>query len=162
MAAEHVFYGQNTTGVTGDVGSVTSRAALMVGFRAMGPAPVDLSDRIEDPEEREKAETRIRERFERIGYQIMNRSGGGVMDENPFAATLNDAQKRPLVAALLGQCFVVAYQTVVQNREGTDYVASHLISAKELYGDEVTRLLDDARLAKPEIDLLDEAAWPAI
>jgi hypothetical protein len=162
MAAEHVFYGQNTTGVTGDVGSVTSRAALMVGFRAMGPAPVDLGDRIEDPEEREKAETRIRERFERIGYQIMNRSGGGVMDENPFAATLNDAQKRPLVAALLGQCFVVAYQTVVQNREGTDYVASHLISAKELYGNEVTRLLDDARLAKPEIDLLDEAAWPAI
>ncbi|HET9740083.1 MAG TPA: AAA family ATPase [Solirubrobacteraceae bacterium] len=162
MAAEHVFYGQNTTGVTGDVGSVTSRAALMVGFRAMGPAPVDLSDRIEDTEEREATEKRIRERFERIGYQIMNRSGGGVMDENPFAATLNDAQKRPLVAALLGQCFVVAYQTVVQNREGTDYVASHLISAKELYGDEVTRLLDDARLAKPEIDLLDEAAWPAI
>jgi SpoVK/Ycf46/Vps4 family AAA+-type ATPase len=162
MAAEHVFYGQNTTGVTGDVGSVTSRAALMVGFRAMGPAPVDLSDRIEDPEEREAAETRIRERFERIGYQIMNRSGGGVMDENPFAATLNDAEKRPLVAALLGQCFVVAYQTVLQNREGTDYVAGRLISAKELYGDDVTRLLDDARLSKPQIDLMDEAAWPAI
>ena len=162
MAAEHVFYGQNTTGVTGDVGSVTSRAALMVGFRAMGPAPVDLSDRIEDLEERETAETRIRERFERIGYQIMNRSGGGVMDQNPFAATLSDGEKRPLVAALLGQCFVVAYQTVLQNREGTDYVAGHLISAKELYGDEVTRLLDDARLEKPEIDLLDEAAWPAI
>ena len=28
MAAEHVFYGQNTTGVTGDVNSVTSRAAI--------------------------------------------------------------------------------------------------------------------------------------
>jgi hypothetical protein len=162
MAAEHVFYGQNTTGVTGDVGSVTSRAALMVGFRAMGPAPVDLSDRIEDPEEREAAEQRLRERFERIGYQIMNRSGGGVLDENPFAATLSDGEKRPLVAALLGQCFVVAYQTVLQNRQGTDYVASHLISAKELYGDDVTRLLDDARLEKPAIDLMDESAWPAI
>jgi cell division protease FtsH len=162
MAAEHVFYGQNTTGVTGDVGSVTSRAALMVGFRAMGPAPVDLSDRIEDPEEREAAEQRLRERFERIGYQIMNRSGGGVLDENPFAATLSDGEKRPLVAALLGQCFVVAYQTVLQNRQGTDYIASHLISAKELYGDDVTRLLDDARLEKPAIDLMDESAWPAI
>jgi cell division protease FtsH len=162
MAAEHVFYGQNTTGVTGDVGSVTSRAALMVGFRAMGPAPVDLSDRVEDPEEREAAEKRLRERFERIGYQIMNRSGGGVLDENPFAATLSDGEKRPLVAALLGQCFVVAYQTVLQNRQGTDYVASHLISAKELYGDDVTRLLDDARLEKPAIDLMDESAWPAI
>ena len=50
MAAEHVFYGQNTTGVTGDVNSVTHHAALMVGFRAMGPAPIDLSERIEDPE----------------------------------------------------------------------------------------------------------------
>jgi SpoVK/Ycf46/Vps4 family AAA+-type ATPase len=162
MAAEHVFYGQNTTGVTGDVGSVTNRAAMMVGLRAMGPAPIDLADRIEDPEERAAAERRVMERFARIGYQIMNRSGGGLMDENPFAATLADDQKRPLVAALLGQAFVVAYQTVTLNRAGTDYVAERLIAAGELYGEEVTSLLDDARLSKPEIDVLDEATWPAI
>ena len=162
MAAEHVFYGQNTTGVTGDVGSVTARAALMVGFRAMGPAPIDLGDRIEDPEEREEAETRVRERFERIGYQIMNRSGGGVMDQNPFAATLADREKRPLIAALLGQAFVVAYQTVHQNREGTDRVAQQLIVDKELYGDDVTSLLDGVGLRKPAIDVLEESTWPAI
>jgi cell division protease FtsH len=162
MAAEHVFYGQNTTGVTGDVGSVTSRAALMVGFRAMGPAPIDLAGRIDDPEERRAAEERAEERFRTIGYRIMNRSGGGLVDENPFAATLNDAEKRPLVAGLLGQAFVVAYQTVLQNRDGTDYVAERLIAAGELYGDEVTSLLDGARLSKPEIDVLDEATWPAI
>ena len=33
MAAEHVFYGQNTTGVGGDVQSVTYLAARMVGVR---------------------------------------------------------------------------------------------------------------------------------
>ena len=49
MAAEHVFYGQNTTGVGGDVGSATAQAAEMVGFHAMAPSRVDLSDRIEDP-----------------------------------------------------------------------------------------------------------------
>ena len=162
MAAEHVFYGQNTTGVTGDVGSVTSRAALMVGFRAMGPAAVDLRDRIEDPEERAEAEERIAKRFERIGFQIMNRSGGGVMDQNPFAATLADGEKRPLVAALLGQSFVVAYQAVLQNREATDRVAQQLIVDKELYGDDVTSLLDGVGLRKPAIDVLDEATWPAI
>jgi cell division protease FtsH len=162
MAAEHVFYGQNTTGVTGDVGSVTSRAALMVGFRAMGPATVDLSDRIEDPEERDEAEERIRNRFERIGYQIMNRSGGGMMDENPFAATLADREKRPLIAALLGQAFVVAYQTVLQNRDATDRVAQQLIVDKELYGDDVTSLLDGVGLRKPAIDVLEESTWPAI
>ena len=32
----------------------------------------------------------------------------------------------------------------------------------ELYGDEVTDLLDEARLRKPEIDVLDEDAWPVI
>ena len=37
MAAEHVFYGQTTTGVGGDIGMVTSAACRMVGFAAMGP-----------------------------------------------------------------------------------------------------------------------------
>jgi cell division protease FtsH len=162
LAAEHVFYGQNTTGVTGDVNSVTHHAALMVGFRAMGPAPIDLSERIQDPEARREEEERIMERFEQIGYRIMHRSGGGMMDGNPFSATLSDPRKRPLVAQLLGQAFMVAYQTVVQNREGTDYVAGHLIAAGELYGEEVTDLLEDAQLRKPEIDVLDESQWPAI
>jgi hypothetical protein len=161
MAAEYVFYGQNTTGVTGDVRGVTSRAALMVGFRAMGPAAIDLSDRIADPDEREDAEARVRARFQEIGFQIMNRSPGD-LDSNMFAATLLDRDKRPLIATLLGQGFVVAYQTVLQNREGTERVAEALIAAGELYGDDVTGLLDLAALRKPDIDVLDEATWPAI
>jgi ATP-dependent Zn protease len=161
MAAEYVFYGQNRTGVTGDVRSVTSRAALMVGYRAMGPAAVDLADRIADPDERRAAEERVRERFETIGYQIMNRSPGG-MESDAFTATLTDRDKRPLVAALLGQGFVVAYQTILQNRDATERVAEELIAAGELYGDDVTGLLDMVGLRKPEIDVLDEATWPAI
>jgi cell division protease FtsH len=161
MAAEYVFYGQNTTGVTGDVRNATSRAALMVGFRAMGPAAIDLSDRIADPQERIEAEERVRERFSAIGNQIMNRSPGG-LDSNPFAATFADRDKRALIACLLGQGFVVAYQTVLQNREATERVAEELIASGELYGDDVTSLLDGVGLHKPEIDVLDEATWPAI
>jgi len=161
MAAEYVFYGQNRTGVTGDVQSVTSRAALMVGYRAMGPAAVDLTNRIADPDERRETEQRVRKRFETIGYQIMNRSPGGV-DSDAFAATLTDGEKRPLVAALLGQGFLVAYQTVLQNRDATERVAEQLIAAGELYGDDVTALLDMVGLRKPAIDVLDEATWPAI
>src|SRR6185312_1414007 len=37
MAAEVVFYGQNTTGVGGDVHAVTFVAGRMVGFAAMAP-----------------------------------------------------------------------------------------------------------------------------
>jgi ATP-dependent Zn protease len=161
MAAEYVFYGQNTTGVTGDMRQATTRAALMVGFRAMGPTAVDLSDRVENAQQRAEYEERVNERFQRIGSQIMNLSPGG-LDTNPYRATLADRDKRPLVAGLLGQGFVIAYQTILQNREATERVAEELISAGELYGDDVTSLLDGVGLRKPEIDVLDEATWPAI
>ena len=39
MAAERVFYGENSNGVGGDVLSVTAQAAYMVGGSAMGPEP---------------------------------------------------------------------------------------------------------------------------
>jgi ATP-dependent Zn protease len=161
LAAEHVFYGQNTTGVTGDMRGATTRAALMVGFRAMGPAAIDLSDRIDDEDERTEREDRVRERFMRIGRQIMNLSPGG-LDTNPYRATVSDPDKRPLVAGLLGQGFVVAYQTILQNREATERVADELIRAGELYGDDVTSLLDGVGLRKPDIDVLDESTWPKI
>src|ERR671933_2470473 len=154
MAAEHVFYGQNTTGVGGDVRSVTTQAAQMVGVHAMAPQRIDLSDRIRDPERREAHERRAMERFEEIGTQIMHRSGGGMLDSNPFASTLSDRNKARLVAGLLGQAFVVAWCTVRANREATERIAERLIEAGELYGDDVTALLDAAGLRRPEIDVL--------
>jgi ATP-dependent Zn protease len=163
MAAEHVFYGQNTTGVGGDVHSVTRQAASMVGFHAMAPAPIDLSERVVDPEEREEAEERVQERFRTLGYQITHRSGGGgIFANDPLAGVLGDQEKRKLVAGLLGQAFVVAYNTVRHNREGTERVADELVRRRELYGNEVVELLESAHLAKPEIDVLDEATWPTI
>jgi cell division protease FtsH len=162
MAAELVFYGQNTTGVGGDIGSATSQASRMVGFHAMAPSPIDLSDRIADKERREEEEKRVRERFERLGSQLMHRSGGGLMDGDPFSATLGDPVKRRLVAGLLGQAFVIAYCTIKLNRDGVDRVATRLVSEGEMYGDDVVKLLDSAELRKPEIDVLDEETWPAI
>jgi cell division protease FtsH len=155
MAAEHVFYGQTTTGVGGDIGMVTWRAAQMVGRHAMGPAPIDLSDRIADREKREEAEKEVLERFEKLGTQLMHRSD---MD----LETIKDGAKKRLVAVLLGQAFVVAWNTVKLNRDGTDYIANRLIAAGELYGDDVTNMLDECRLVKPEIDVLDDTSWPVI
>src|SRR4051794_5978993 len=162
MAAEHVFYGQNTTGVGGDLNSATAQAAHMVGFHGMAPAPIDLSDRIADAEERERAERGIMERFEALGAKIMHRSGSGMLDGNPYSETLGDRDKRKLACGLLGQSFVVAWNTIRRNEEGTRHVAERLISARELYGDDVTKLLDGALLRKPEIDVTDEATWPVI
>ena len=46
MAAEQVFYGENSSGVGGDIQSATWTAAMMVGASAMGPEPLDLQGRV--------------------------------------------------------------------------------------------------------------------
>ena len=114
------------------------------------------------PRSARAAEERIQERFVKLGNQIMHRSGSGMMDAQPLSAVLSDPAKRKLVAELIGQAFVVAYATIVQNRAGTEKVADALVADRELYGDEVVALLDSAGLEKPTIDLLDEATWPVI
>ena len=162
MAAEWVFYEQNGVGVAGDLGQATVAAAHMVGVTGMGPTRVDLTGRIEDREEREAAEERIRSRCRDIGDQIMHRSGAGMMDAQPLAAVIADPAKRKLMTELLGQCFVIAHATIVANRDAVDEVASRLEQAGELYGDDVEDLLKSVGLHKPEIDLLEESTWPAI
>jgi hypothetical protein len=134
----------------------------MVGRAGMGPTPVDLSDRIVDEERRTQEEERMIERFEKLGTQIMHRSGGSMLNDDGVSGVLADGGKRRLAAILIGQAFVIAYNTIRHNRQGTDYVASRLVSAGELYGDDVVQLLEDARLERPEIDLLDEDSWPVI
>ncbi len=162
MAAEVVFYGQNTTGVGGDVRSVTWLAGRMVGFAAMAPERVDLSDRIEDPELREQEEDRIMERFRRIGNQIMHRSGGGMMDADPMqasSATRRSASSSPGCSARPTSSPTTRS---ARTRRATAHVADVLVAKREIYGDDVVELLDEAELKKPEIDVLDEESWPAI
>ena len=73
----------------------------------------------------------------------MHRSGGGALADDAFASDARrPATSGGSIAGLLGQAFVVAWNTVQLNREGTQHVAERLISAGELYGDDVTDLLD--------------------
>jgi cell division protease FtsH len=162
MAAELVFYGQNTTGVGGDINSATVGAARMVGFSGMAPSRVDLEDRITDPQLRREREEEVRGRFREIGNQIVHRSGDQVSSAQQMSAVLGDRFKRDFVAELLGQAFVVAYNTIRVNREAADRVADALVARGELYGDEVVKLLDGVDLRKPTIDVLEESTWPVI
>ena len=114
------------------------------------------------PRSARQAEKEAMERFEELGAKIMHRSGSGMLDGNPYAETLGDRDKRKLACGLLGQSFVVAWNTIRRNEDGTRHVAERLISARELYGDDVTKLLDGAMLRKPEIDVTDETTWPVI
>jgi ATP-dependent Zn protease len=160
MAAERVFYGENSNGVGGDVQSVTAQAAYMVGASAMGPQPFEVSPKgDETPEE---AQDRILERFEKIGLQIMNRTAGGApFSENPVSAVLSDHDKRAIAAQLIGQAYVAAHHLVVANRDAVAQIADVLTARRELFGDELLDLLEGAKLTIPEVDLSEESAWPA-
>ena len=57
---------------------------------------------------------------------------------------------------------MVAYNTIRHNREGTEHVAGRLVEPASSMATTWSTLLEDARLRKPDIDVLDEDAWPAI
>jgi ATP-dependent Zn protease len=163
MAAERVFYGENSTGVGGDVQSATARAAWMVGACAMAPEAIQLNGSPRGEAKREEARQKIRQRFEQIGAQIMNTAGGGgPFSHDPIAGVLGDRSKRAMAAQLLGQAYLSAHHLIEHNKEAVERIAQTVIERKELHGNELLRLLDNAKLEIPEVDLTKEEAWPAI
>jgi cell division protease FtsH len=163
MAAERVFYGENSNGVGGDVYSTTAQAAMMVGASAMGPETIDVAKLKMDDESEDEARERVMKRFERIGLQIMNRTNNaGPMAQDPIASVLSDPHKRATAAQILGQAYVKAHNLMAQNKAGVEKIADTLIEQKELYGNELTDLLESAELKEPKIDLRKETAWPTI
>jgi cell division protease FtsH len=162
LAAESVFYGETSTGVGGDLGSATGRAAWMVGVCGMGPNPIDLDGRFASKTDEEEERDKLAKRFEEIGIKLMQRAGGGPFTEDPLAATLGDRDKRRTVAILLGQAYVTAYITIAVNRQRVEEIAEELIHRREMHGDEVVDLLNKVELERPQIDLLEERTWPPV
>jgi ATP-dependent Zn protease len=206
MAAEHVFYGENSQGVSGDLQSATMTAAAMVGLWGMGPDPVAIDIRPRDkrrqlPLERTvhggpfgrfgsgwlasgashgiagngngaaddaendalDREELVSQRLEQIGNQIMNRaSSGSSLMPDLMGSILASPDKRRAAAILLGQAYVTAYSLMATNRMQVEMIADRLSDEKEIYGDDVVRLLDSVGLTKPDIDLADDTTWPTI
>jgi ATP-dependent Zn protease len=162
MAAEHVFYGENSNGVGGDIQSATWIASRMVGMSGMGPEPLDLRGRVAK-ERLPEVEKELMERFERIGLRIMNRARlGSAMDSDPIGSVLGDPSKRAAAAQILGQAYLTAVCCIRANREAVAAVAEALVQHKELYGDEVVELLEAAAPRAPVIDVLDDSIWPKV
>jgi ATP-dependent Zn protease len=160
MAAERIFYGENSTGVSGDVYSATAQAAYMVGSWSMGPEPIDLEGVYSNPEYADEARERLEKKFERIGQQILNRTAGD--EHSPIRSALSDREKKRAACIILGQAYVKAYALLEHNRAAVERVADVLVARREIYGDEVLELLDSLNLEIPEVDLLEEKNWPKI
>ena len=156
MAAERVFYNQTTSGVGGDIQTVTRLAALMVGAAGMGPEPLDLDEGLDA-----KEEARVLKRFEVIGLKLMNRTGT-VADHDVIASVLSDPDKRRLAAQIVGQAYVTAHNFVTQNRQGVEKIADEVVARREIYGDELLELLEGAKLKPARVDLMEEASWPML
>jgi cell division protease FtsH len=163
MAAEHVFYGENSIGVSGDIQSATWRAARMVGICGMGPEPIDFNGHEwESDEARQEAAEMYMDRFEAIGAKIINRSAGSALMGDPIPSILGDRNKSRAAAQILGQAYITAYCLILHNREQVQNIAETLIARRELHGDEVVDMLDAARLEAPAIDITDETSWPSL
>jgi ATP-dependent Zn protease len=164
MAAEHVFYEENSVGVGGDVYTATFRTLAMVGASAMGPRPIDLGDRFASADDEDAERERIAKRFERIGNMILHRSdpGAGSPYAETFTGVMTDPTKRSLAAQIIGQAFVYAYNAMRHNRRALSTIADELVDKRELHGDDVVSLLDRVRPVKPAVDWLDKEAWPKL
>jgi cell division protease FtsH len=166
MAAERVFYGENSTGVGGDVQSATARAAWMVGACGMAPEQIELNGGSNGRVTKatlEKRRGEIAKRLEQIGTQIMNRTGdGGPLGHDPLAGVLNDRDKRSYAAQMLGQAYVTSHALIAQNKAAVEKIADTLAERRELFGDELVEILEAAKLKAPELDLTKEEAWPVL
>jgi cell division protease FtsH len=161
MAAENVFYGENTGGVGGDLQTATDTAAWMVGTAGMRPLPVELNGNVPEGDDPDEVRERILDRFERIGRTLMNRTRGSAdFHADPIAAILRDPFKHAVAAQILGQAYVIAVNLVASNRAAVDAIATRLAEKRELYGDELVELLDRQQLVKPELDYTKEETWP--
>jgi ATP-dependent Zn protease len=156
IAAEHVFYGENSDGVGGDMAAAATQAALMVGASAMGPMQIDLGGRFRSDKEEEARRARVLERCEQIGQSLI--AVATVPD--PWQKVLFDRDKRRVAAQILGQAYLVAYLFVLQNREAIDRIADELVERRELYGDEVIELLQSVELRPATVDYDEEWTWP--
>ena len=153
MAAELVFFGENSVGVGGDLQTTTWTATGMVGAAGMSPLPLDLNGKTFADETEEQTRERIMKRLEDIGARLMNRSASGW-------EALGDPKKRAFAAQFIGEAFVIAYNLILQNKDKVQAVADRILEEKEIYGDDLVNLLDSQQFQRPVIDWTDEAAWP--
>jgi ATP-dependent Zn protease len=134
LACEHVFYGENTTGVTMDLIQATNTACRMVGIVGMGP------DRL-DPQMSTKAAN-----FGEQLISVAEITQGLHEQATGVGAVLNNPRSRRVVAQLLGHAYIDDWRLMSVNKEAIDLAAEALIAQGELMGDEISGLLDSVGL----------------
>jgi len=133
----------------------------MVGQTGMAPHPIPVAGAPKG-ETVEQVRERLDKRVEQLGLQLLNRTRSGGIQQDPVGSIFMDAFKRQAAAQIVGQAFVIAYNFIKLNENKVERVAEVLLEKKEIYGDELTGLLDAQKFEKPEIDWTKDESWPPI
>jgi ATP-dependent Zn protease len=137
IAAERVFYGENSSGVSGDLASSTRLATVMVGIVGMGA---------------EQLPHDVAKKAVGIGQNLISAAelGGGLLEGvNPMGSILGNPHSRRTVAQILGAAYIDCWRLMNVNREAIDQAVEALIAQGELVGDEIQGLLDSVGLRFP-------------
>jgi len=138
IAAERVFYGENSNGVVSDLSSSTRQACHMVGIVGMGG---------------EELPYEIARKAVNIGQTLISTlelGGNPLLDGgSPYAAVIQNPLSRRTVAQVLGAAYIDCWRLMYVNREAIDLAVEALIAQGELVGDEIQGLLDSVGLRFP-------------
>lgn len=142
-AAEVEFYGHNTQGVGGDLNMVSHLAGTMVGRWGMAPLRIESRD-----------VQGTRRRLITLGKTLL---------AAPLPTDVKlSPDKYNAEAEIVGQAFVIAWNTIRSNRVGVEIVADTMVARGEVFGDDVLDLLHTAGLRLPDrVDWDDDASWPS-
>jgi ATP-dependent Zn protease len=143
LAAERVFYGENSTGVSADLRMATHSASVMIGLVGMGPEP-HLTAEVS------KKATTFGEYL--ISTAEMGAAIPGIGEVSLIGPVLQNPGSRKAVAQALGAAYIDCWRLMYVNRDAIDKAAEELMKHGELVGDEIRRLLDSVglRAANPE------------
>ncbi|MGH7882632.1 MAG: AAA family ATPase, partial [Candidatus Dormibacteraceae bacterium] len=138
IAAERVFYGENSGGVFADLQMATAQACHMIGLVAMGPDELDPQA------------GRLAFAFGEQLISVAEISEGLHPEATLPGAALRDDQTRHRVALVLGAAYVDCWRLMFVNQAALDQAAQILIREGEMVGDEIKKMLDDLNLRLPE------------
>ncbi len=124
MAAEELWFGESGTGPGSDLMQATTIAATMVGALGMAGSLVSFQA-----------------------------SGGGPLDSGLVTRVLGDERARVEVERILDRSKEAVRELLDENRHLVEALRDELLVRDELVGDEITGVLEEARLAKTVADI---------
>jgi ATP-dependent Zn protease len=138
IAAERVFYGENSTGVSQDLIQSTQLAAMMIGVWGMGPDPL--------PPHLSRLAVSIGDYLVSVAATLGDTELSGA---SPAGRALGNRHSRQAIAQVLGAAYIDDWRVMYVNKEAIDLAAEALIAQGEMVGDEIGGLLDSVGLREP-------------